>query len=341
MADEGTALKICKNCGRQYSSPQDFLTDTSRWRICDEGHLWFNCSCLSTCMIMKGRYTWYNPTARLSPEAQSVFNRVPHIKDLPHISTFVMEVQTLLENENTSSQQLALVAKRDPLLASQILKVANQQAHGTRIESLAHAISYVGLQPFKDFILLAAISSFKLQTERFQSEKFWEHSFLIGRCAEYLNQNLKLPFTSDQVYIAGSACNIGKLVMAICMPELADRYVKDMENLKILGSWSQAEHRHGSYQHTVLGEVGAMFWGLPESVSDAIALHHQMPHNLSKDPPALYELIGLANQMSHWVSLQPHQMDQKQFSALCTRFGITPKQAETMVDAMLPLRFVA
>lgn len=341
MAASQPPLKSCKNCGRNFMNPQDFLKDTSRWRICDEGHLWFNCNCKSTCMILKGRYPWYNPTARLSPEAQSVFNRLPQMKELPHISTFVMEVQVLLENENTSSQQLAKVAKRDPLLAAQILNVANQQAHGTHIESLAHAISYVGLEPFKDFILLAAVSSLKLETTRFQAEKFWEHSFLVGRCAEFLNQRFKLPFTTDHVYIAGSACNIGKIVMALCMPELADRYQKDMDNLKILGSWSQAEHRHGAYQHTVLGEIGAMFWGLPESIGDAIALHHRPPTNNRGTQAGLHELIGLANQISHWVALQPHQMDQKLFAAYCGRFGLTTTQAEKMIEEMLSLRAVA
>lgn len=338
MAAAHEALKICKNCGRQYKTPQDFLVDTSRWRICEEGHLWFNCNCFSTCMILKGRYPWYNPSARLSPEAQSVFNRMPQIKDLPHISTFVMEVQMLLEDENVSSQQLAAVAKRDPVLAAQILKVANQQAHGQHIDSLAHAISYVGLEPFKDFILVAAISSIKLQTKLFQAERFWEHSFLIGRCAEFLNKRFKLQLTNDFIYVAGSVCNIGKIVMALCVPELVDRYQKDMDNLKILGSWSQAEERHASYQHTVLGEIGAMFWGLPESIGDAIALHHRMPSPLSRSGPGLSELIGLANQMSHWVSLQPHQMDQKLFRALCEQFSLTPSQAEKLIEEMLPLR---
>jgi HD-like signal output (HDOD) protein len=197
------------------------------------------------------------------------------------------------------------------------------------------------MEPFKDFILMAAISSFKLKTTRFQSEKFWEHSFLVGRCAEFLNTRFQLPFARDHTYIAGSACNIGKIVMAICMPDLADRYLADLENLKILGSWVQAEHRHGSYQHTVLGEIGAMFWGIPESISDAIAYHHKMPTGAANTKPKLYELIGLANQMSHWVALQPHQMDQKLFTALSARFGLSPAQAESLVDEMLNLRSVA
>lgn len=336
-----TPIKTCKNCGRVFNDPQDFLANTSRWRICEQGHLWFNCQCLSTGMILKGRFDWYDPNARLSDAATSIFNRLPQINLIPHIPTYVMELQTMVESQNYSSTQLASVTKRDPVLAAQILKVANSRALDTPIQSVAHAISFMGIEQFKDIILIAAISALSLKTKIFNAEKFWEHSLLIGRAAEYLVKVLGLTYPSDHVYIAGSTCNIGKIVMAICLPELADRIGADLENVRILGSWDQAEARHGGYQHTVMGEIGAMFWGLPDSIADAIAMHHRMPPAQVTQKPELHELVALANQMTHWLYLQPHQMNQSLFKALCMRFQLNPTQAEKLVEDMLALRNAA
>lgn len=312
--------------------------NTSRWRICDQGHLWYNCQCLSTGMILKGRFPWYDPTSRLSDAAGSIFNRLPQISLIPHIPNYVMELQSMVENENHSSLQLASVTKRDPVLAAQILKVANSRSPGTPIHSLAHAISFMGIEQFKDVILIAAISAIRLKTKIFSPEKFWEHSLLIGRCAEYLVRVLGLNFPLDHAYIAGSTCNVGKLVMALTLPEICDRIAADLENVRILGSWDKAEARHGGYQHTVLGEIGAMFWGLPESVGDSIGMHHRMPPAQVTQVPEFHELIALANQMAHWLSLQPHQMNQSLFKALCMRFQLSQTEAETLIEDMLYLR---
>ncbi len=334
-------IKTCKNCGREFMNSQDFLANTSRWRICDQGHLWFNCQCLSTGMIIKGRFDWYDPNSRLSDPAISVFNRLPQMSVIPHIPTYVMELQSMVEDKNNTSVQLASVTKRDPVLAAQILKVANSFALDTPIKSLAHAISFMGIEKFKDIILVAAISSISLKTKVFKPERFWEHSLLIGRCAEYLAKYIGPSFSADHAYIAGSTCNIGKIVMALCMPDLADRIAADLEDVRILGRWDQAEGRHGGHQHTVMGEIGAMFWGLPESICDVISLHHRMPPAQVTKNPELYEIIGLANQIAHWVSLQPHQMNQSLFKALCMRLQLSQKQAEGIIDEMLRLRVTA
>src|SRR6478609_2691095 len=106
-----TPLKTCNTCGRKYMSPEDFLHNTSRWRICESGHLWFNCLCNSTNMIIKGKYDWYDPTKQLSDSAQSIFNLIPNMKELPRIPSYVMEILTLIQDENTSSTKLASVAK--------------------------------------------------------------------------------------------------------------------------------------------------------------------------------------------------------------------------------------
>jgi HD-like signal output (HDOD) protein len=290
-------------------------------------------------MIIKGKYDWYNPAKQLSGKAQSVFNQIPSMKDLPRIPSYVMEIQTLIQDENTSASKLATVAKRDPLLANHVLQIANNlvSSRGIKIESLAHAISFIGIKALKDIVVVAALRTFKLDCKVFNADSFWEHSFLVGRVAEFLGQRFNLNLLPDEIYIAGSVCNIGKIVLAMCMPDIADHYAAELNNLSKLGTWTDAEARNGGVQHTVLGEIGATFWGLPEHVTEAIAFHHRTPIINDSVPITLAELVGLANQMAHWIQLEPNQIDEKLYKALCSRFKVSDQAAEKLVDEIILL----
>ena len=67
-------IKKCKSCGREFRSERDFFENTSRWTICSQNNLWFDCSCESTLMLTKGKYPWYSPDKHMGIESSSVFN---------------------------------------------------------------------------------------------------------------------------------------------------------------------------------------------------------------------------------------------------------------------------
>lgn len=337
------ALKICNTCGRKYMKPEDFLRNTTRWRICDRKNLWFNCECQSTNMIIKGKFDWYSPEMSLSEEGKSIFNKIPSLKELPHVPSYVMELQQLIQKESTSSRQLATVAKKAPILASNILKIANNQcgARGAQIESLEHAISYVGMKSLKDMILIAALNTFKFSCQVFDSKNFWESSFITGRISEQLARKFCPDVVPDEAYIAGTLCNVGKIVLAITEPEIADKISRDMQNVKILGNWIDGEKRHGAFDHCILGEIGAVFWGFPDYVIDVIATHHKMPQSFIESSINIKDLVSFSNQLTHWVQLAPHQMDERILEAHYEKFSLSPAQVERMVEELMPLKNVA
>jgi HD-like signal output (HDOD) protein len=139
--------------------------------------------------------------------------------------------------------------------------------------------------------------------------------------------------------VAGTLCNVGKLVLAITLPDQADQITSDCQNLSILGNWQQAEQRHGFPQHTVLGEIGAVFWGLPEYVLNSSAFHHSPPTGRDKDGRFRgYNVVALANQIGHWVQLRPTEIDEIHFNKLCRYFGLNRPEAEKLAEEFLHLR---
>ena len=58
-------------------------------------------------------------------------------------------------------------------------------------------------------------------------------------------------------------------------------------------------------------------------------------------PITLAEVVGLANQIAHWIQLQPSQMDEKLYKSFCTRFKLNEQAAEKLVNEMMSLRNAA
>ena len=67
----------------------------------------------TTLMIVKGKYDWYSPEKALGEEARSTFNQLSNLRHLPHIPSFVMELQQLIQDEKTDPKDLALAIRRE------------------------------------------------------------------------------------------------------------------------------------------------------------------------------------------------------------------------------------
>lgn len=138
-------FKTCSLCKREYKNEEDFLENTSRWRVCKSGMLWFNCQCDSTLVIPKGKFDWYSPDKVLSSYAGKVFNKLILLKtEIPMMPSAAMEAQSLLLDERSSMKELSLSIRKMPHLAIEIIKIADNMRIGrNKIESLEHACVYI------------------------------------------------------------------------------------------------------------------------------------------------------------------------------------------------------
>lgn len=337
---EEKRAKICTTCGRTYEKDSDFLSSTSRWRVCKSGHLWFNCSCDSTMLIKKGKFDWFTPDMTMSQRARSVFNQLSGLKALPHIPTSIMLLQQLISKENTTAKQLAEATKKEPLIAAHILDMANnlKVSDGTHIESLEHAISYVGIKTLNELVLAASIRSFPFKSKVFKADDFWQTAILTGKIAETLARKYNRAIKPDEAYLAGTLCNIGKVVDAICFPDVADKITQDISDVDVLGTWIEGEKKYQAQDHRVLGEIAATLWGLPEFIITASQTHHSKPKGAPDDPVNLSEIVSLANQLAHWILLQPTHMNEALCEMLFSRFAISPTEVDALIEELIKLK---
>jgi HD-like signal output (HDOD) protein len=338
--------KTCAYCNRVYKQAEDFYRGTSRWRICDQKNLWFNCACSSTLMVPSGKFPWYSPARTMSAQAASVFNALSDLSTLPHISASVMEIQQMLQKDEVEVSALAKKIRTDPLSAANLLSLANNMKSNRdphdrkKIESLDHAIVFVGKRPLSDLLMAISLKMFPSKCKVFQVEQFWKESFLIGDIAEALIAIVKFKGSKDELFISASLCNLGKFVAAICLPDKIDSVQTHVDNPKTLCTWREAEKKLNIPDHGVLGEIGATLWGLPNYVTDASGGHHQMKTNRPTryvEHVSTNEIVALANQLSHWILLRPSRIDQDLLDKLAIAAKMSKGQLEDFCASLSSL----
>jgi hypothetical protein len=108
--------------------------------------------------------------------------------------------------------------------------------------------------------------------------------------------------------------------MALALPDLADQIVQETRNPAELKPWAEVEKSLNVVAtHSLLGEIGSSIWGLPGYVSDVISRHHNLS---SSDAITLVDVVALANQLSHWLALEPSRVMQQELVAVSGKFGL-------------------
>jgi len=344
----------CQCCSRKYEAPEDYLKGTSRFRVCSKESLWFECSCGTGLILTKGNYEWYSATLSMSEAAATVFKNVKEISKIPMIPTAVILLQTLISDQNSHSQQIREALRQAPSLALSVIRAANRlkKAASPEIRELDHAISYVGRQTLSDLILTETLQDFDFKTAEFRKDIFWEEAIMTGRIAEYLVHHYAPHLSKDEAYIAGSLCNVGKLVAAICFPESTDNLARLITNPRRPLTWIEAEDQLRTISHVILGEVAAALWGFPEYVIHSIAGHHLEPHKVrhftdedivfledddeatdtSEPPVSIQQVVALANQFSHLALYQESRIQMNLLEKYAETLGISPERCQSLAE---------
>lgn len=353
----------CAVCDREYLSADDFIRNTSKWRVCTQGCLWFECSCRSSLMLPKGEYEWYSPMINMGKKAATIFTQIAEIERLPTIPSQIIELQNRIADEHSTSKDIKEALKMLPDLALNVIDAANtlKEASGPQIKSLNHAITYLGRESVGNLVHAASLKEFNFKTKYFKKDLFWEQSILIGKIAEYIAKKFTPHLSKDEVYIGSSLCNIGKIVGAICFPEITDAiFLKTVDN-KNPCSWRQAEQELNFFDHAILGEIAAAIWGFSPNLIHAIANHHTpfdkvAPLTCGGEVEFISEIdnicqaveneeisitfqdiVAIANQYFHWISLEPVQIDTEILNGYGQKMGVSGNAIDTLGDELIKL----
>jgi HD-like signal output (HDOD) protein len=210
--------------------------------------------------------------------ANAAVKQLSHIATLPEVTLGIIE---LVENPNSSAQDLNALIGRDPALSARVLKVVNSAFYGLprQIGSINRAISLLGLNAVKNIAIAASLAKLfrgGSLCDRFDAKDLWTHSVAVATAAKLLAKEARMS-SGDEAFLAGLMHDIGIMVELQCDRAKLAQVFADMQfdaDGNALIDFRMAERAVFGADHGHFGEALCEQWKFPRSLALACGHHH-------------------------------------------------------------------
>ncbi len=226
---------------------------------------------------------------------------ISRIRSLPSLPGLYTDIVDELQSPEPSMEKVAEIITRDPAMTAKILQLVNSSFFGlaTRITGIDRAVSLLGLDTIKSLVLSAKVfSQFdSASLKGFSLDALWAHCSMVGTVARQIARAEGA--NRDEVnaaLTAGLLHDLGQLILASSLP---DEYADTRRLASDQGfDLHEVEFRAYGATHAGLGAYLLGIWGLPESIVDAVAFHHDPMHSDTEGFSAL-TAVHVANELIH------------------------------------------
>ncbi|WP_297211666.1 MULTISPECIES: HDOD domain-containing protein [Thermodesulfovibrio] len=202
--------------------------------------------------------------------------------DIPPLPPVAMKVMGLIHDDHASLNALEEIISRDQGFSTRLLRIANSPYYGRdrKIENISQAIMLIGFETLKSLVIATSIRDLHRRFGVFE-QKLWEHSLGVALCGSLVAMITNLA-TPDEALVCGIVHDVGKTVINNTLPEI---YIKIYDKVYKEGkSVKDVEDEVLGFNHTIIGNLIAKKWKLPEKMEMVITYHHDYPYPTHEDP---------------------------------------------------------
>lgn len=198
---------------------------------------------------------------------------IGRIKQLPSFPRTYHALISALASPDVAMKEIAGIVEQDAGLCAKLLQLVNSAFFGLprRVTNMQTAVSLLGTNMVKNVVLsLEVFQGAPQHGKRYSSETLQRHSFLTGNLAKSL---LTDPHEAEDAFMAGVLHDIGELVLLSGAPQTFEKLVR--RSSETGEERYQIENDELRVSHAVIGAYLLGLWGLPYSVVEAVAHHHE------------------------------------------------------------------
>ncbi len=229
---------------------------------------------------------------------------ISNIRSMPVLPELYVELRELLNAPKSSLHDVSDIVAKDVSVTAKVLQLVNSAFFGLkhRVESIHHAVTYLGVETLKALILTTGVFSEFSDDEvkQFHIKELYGHCVLVGTLAEKIAKTVSEDKKMvDEACMAGILHDIGKIIFIQNIPEEYKEVIirRDSENIPIF----VLEEEILNDEHSRVGAYLMSLWGLPESIVSSIRFHHH-PHKIENPCFDTTATVYIANVLVHQTS---------------------------------------
>ena len=198
---------------------------------------------------------------------------------LPALPQAALELQRIVHDPKSSSEDVAKVVSLDPSLATILLHLVNSALYSfpVRIDTVSRAVTVMGTLQVYTLSMGGLVLNLakRIPLKGLDHEAFWMHSVAVAVLAQDLGRLARLP-SPERCFVSGLLHDIGRLALFSTMPEHA-KAAEDTARAKGM-TGQEAEREVLGYDHARVGGMLLRKWDLPYTITSAVS-HHHAPDN--------------------------------------------------------------
>lgn len=207
--------------------------------------------------------------------------RLKNIQEIPSLPLIVTKVNQMLDDRNTTMDELTRVIEKDQAIVFKMLLLVNSAFFGLRekVSSVKEAAIILGFDAIRNIII--SLATFDTLTAVCREEKnawfnaddFWRHSIAVAVLSKYLSEKMQMGDPS-KAFVNGLLHDIGKLVLAFYFKTEFKAALEKARKEKLI--YMAAERKILPAGHSDVGYFVAKKWDLPDLITNSIYHHHKL-----------------------------------------------------------------
>ena len=248
------------------------------------------------------------------------------IDSLPSLPNIYQQVVDEIESENGSVANVGKLVSQDPAMTAKILQLANSAIFGltATITSPAQAASLLGIDVMRSLVLsLSVFKSFEGSSDDgFCMDSVVAHSFQVGSLALHIAKSEGIARdVANEAFSAGLLHDVGKLIL---MAYAAEDYARIVQLTKDGWDPLAAEREVFGIGHDLVGGYLLSLWGLPQSLVESVAFHHD-PKKYFEKSLSTPSITYLANSLISASSNSANGQSQEEFEEFVAETGFAER----------------
>jgi len=210
---------------------------------------------------------------------------IKEIRNLKPIPAVASQLLVVVDNPDSSMEDISNVIQYDPIITANVLKTCNSAFFGLKnpAESIKDAVNMMGTDQIVELVLLKAGNATLGGAQEgygLEDGDMWKYSVSSAVIAKQVAVNLGLK-NKNTIFTSALLKDIGKIILEKYVARSSNK-IKDLVENKDL-SFREAEKKAFGIDHTELGAMIAKMWKFSPRMVKIIRHHHLSDKKMIKD----------------------------------------------------------